>query len=256
MRMLNRFSVLVLGLAVLATSARADGSRSWNVCGGNTFNTCASVNLTVTGTTVTMQVWNLSGTNGTYGGTVFTGVGLFNVPDAVSAVAGQVTMSGPSRTGDNPSAWWVTNDKQIGGGINLDMVAQSNDGTGAIDNSIANNCLLGALPNGKNDLWMNPTCGTGSVTNPGTNGGFVVFSFQVTSTWDPDAEGTELLVKGQNGPHGWSTECITGTGKNSNCGGGGNVAPEPVSMALLGTGLMGLSGVGFLRRRRRNVTES
>ena len=241
--------LIALAMLGVAPAARAGGFKVWNVCGGNTFNTCASVRVDVVGTLVTMSVRNLSGLFGTYGGTVFTGIGLFNVPTSVDATQSQVSaMSGPVRTGDSPAAWYIRNNKQIGGGIQLDLVGQSNANNGAINNGIASNCLLGALPNGKNKLWMNPTCGTTGVTGASINGGFVVFSFNVDETWDPSV-GTELLVKGQNGPNGASTECITGP--HGNCG----VVPEPVTMALLATGLTGMGGLGLIRRRRTKKEE-
>jgi len=260
-RLLGLVALLSLGAA---TAANADGFKSWTVCGGNAFNTCASVQLDVVGTTVTMRVWNLSGLNGTYGGTVFTGVGVFNVPAGVLANTGSLSgMSGPTRGSDTPGNWVISNNTQIGGGIKLDLVGTTNNGIG---DGIASSCApAGSLPGGSNELWMSPTCGTSGVTNPNLNGGFVVFSFTITQTWDPNASGTELLVKGQNGPNGLSTECITGTGKNNNCGPfvpppppppppPPQVVPEPITMTLLGTGLIALGGAG-LRRRRKQATD-
>lgn len=238
-----------------AAPAFADGSQSWNVCGGNAFNTCASVSVTVTGTNVTMRVWNLSGLNNTYGSTVFTSVGLFNVPAGVTAVipaSGLVTnMSGPVRGTDAPGAWRIQNNTQVGGGVQLNLVGSTNNG---VDGGIASNCAAaGTLPGGKNQLWMseNAGCSGYTVGNASVNGGWVEFSFTVSQTWDPSA-GTELLVKGQNGPNGLSTQCITGP--NGNCG-PLEVVPEPITMALLGTGLAGLGGVGVFKRRRKTETE-
>ena len=227
-------TLLVAGLctAVLAGVARAD-ARSWMVCGGNAFNTCASVDLTVSGQDVTIRVWNLSGYFGSYASTVFTAVGFENI-GSIAVVPGSMTMNGPVRPGDTPEAWQLRNNTQVGGGVRLDMVARS----GNADNSIASGCASpGRLPGGSNDLWMNP-CSMPTQT------GYVTISFRVTGTWD--VANTWLLVKGQNGPAGMSTECMTG-GANANCS---DVTPEPVTLLLLGSGLAGMGGMGLVRRRR------
>ena len=54
---------------------------------------------------------------------------------------------------------------------------------------------------------------------------------------------TVLMVRGQNGPGGANTVCVTG----ENCT-ATDVVPEPFTIALVGSGLAGL---GLLRRRRK-----
>jgi len=227
--------------AVLAMAGPAAAqSRSWQVCGGNAFNTCAAVNLTVVGQSVTLQVWNLSGMSPSdYAGTVFTAIGFENIGTA-AAVAGSLAMSGPVRPGDAPSPWQIQSNTQVGGGVTLDLVGLT--GTG-VDNGIASACAApGQLPGGSNDFWMNP-CG------PAGNTGWITLNFSITGTWNLDD--TFLLVKGQNGPNGQSTECIT-DGPNANC----YVTPEPITIVLLGSGLAGVGGVGFMRRRRGDSPEA
>jgi len=234
-------------MCAAAATAHA-GSRSWVVCGGNAFNTCASVDLTVGGQNVTIRVWNLSGFYGSYANTVFTGVGFENIGNVAVVMPNcggspcsyaTATMSGPVRGTNTPSAWQLRNNTQIGGGVTLDVVSTTGSG---VDNSIASGCANNSkLPGGSNQLWMNPCALPTGTSDPG----YIQISFTVTGTWD--LASTYLLVKGQNGPAGKSTECITG-GANANCG----VVPEPVTMLLLGSGLAGMGGFGLARRRRRD----
>src|SRR5687768_12062583 len=90
---------LVIAATLVAaplTAAHASGERSWTVCGGTPYSgysgfaLCASVTATVqtnaTGQHIlTMKIYNLSGQNGSYAGTVFTSLGLDNVvPSSVN----------------------------------------------------------------------------------------------------------------------------------------------------------------------------
>ncbi|MHC4822335.1 MAG: PEP-CTERM sorting domain-containing protein [Planctomycetota bacterium] len=109
-----------------------------------------------------------------------------------------------------------------------------------MDNALSNACDPANLPDGSNDLWQNP-CATGL---PGVNAaGWITMNFQVQGTWDLAT--TEMLIQGQNGPDGMSTQCITG----ANC----SVVPEPSTVLLLGTGLLGITGFGLRRRREDNT---
>lgn len=230
---------LIAGLAafLVASAAHAQQFRSWAVCGGNAFNTCAAVEVSIdAANNVTVRVFNLAGLTADPQA-IFTAIGFENVGTA-EAVLGSLTMSGPVRPGDTPSPWDLSNDKQVGGGVILDLVGS----TGGIDDGIANACATN-LPNGSQDFWQNPCV---SDFPASAAAGWITIEFDITGEWD--LANTYLLVKAQNGgPDGnLSTECITG-GANQNC----SVVPEPLTMTLLGTGLAGLGGAGFIRRRRK-----
>ncbi len=236
-------ALLLLPLA----HALATGTKVWNVCGGNAFATCASVTVTVKTVggrhIVEMKIYNLSGTGGTYSGTVFTSIGLEEVvPSTVNVVGGTLTITGPcARPADaGPNGlcdyspyWEIVDNKQIGGGVRVDLLAGSLESK----HSIASQCVPNdpSLPG--HMLYFLTSCAAG-----GPN--FVTLTFEVSGDFDPNTGW--LFVKGQNGPNGASTQCLTG-GSTANC----SVVPEPVTMTLLASGLAGLGGAGFIRKRRR-----
>ncbi len=243
------FTLLGVLAVSLPTMAHASGFRSYRVCGGDQFATCAAVTINVVGSDVTVRLWNLSGNAaGTYGqggntwaGTVFNGIGFYNT-SGVSAVLGSLAVTGPARPGDSPGNWVLSNSGRVN--FMVDFRVKS-PGSKTLDNGISSGCAQpGQLPGGV-DLFQNPC--TDVYGNH-----WVTFSFKISGDWDPN--NSDLVIRGINGPGGpnASTECWTaatpGGYAEPNCI---TVTPEPVSMTLLATGLAGMGGVGAFRRRKQ-----
>jgi MYXO-CTERM domain-containing protein len=248
MRKFGAVLTLVGGLALAsATPAWANGFKSYRFCGGDTFKTCAAVEITVVGNNVTMRVWNLSGNmGGTYGqaagsnaGTIVNGIGFYNVPAGIQVVTNSLSVSGPARGTDTPSGGW--NLKNFGSvAFSVDYRAATGGAGGIASGCAQANQLPGTPPN----LYMNP-CDASF----GNSANWVTFSFQITGgSWDPTT--SAISFRGYDGVTGESTECWTDTspgGRPATCV---TVTPEPVTMTLLATGLAGMGGAGFIRRRR------
>ena len=248
------FQILVVG-AVLSSvplsQAHATGERTWQVCGGTPyagysgFALCASVTATVTtGPSgehiLTMKVYNLSGTNGSYSGTVFTSIGLDNVvPSSVNVVAGSLKITGPCMEQaagcDYSSYWQVTDNKAIGGGVKVDLLGGSFNS----QQSIASQCGVDAGSTPDHNRLFVTDCLAG-----GTD--YVTLSFRVTEDFNPSLTG-DLFIKGQNGYNGASTTCVATL---QNCG-PATVVPEPITATLVATGMGLWGGIGYVRRRRR-----
>jgi hypothetical protein len=241
-------------VAIAAPPAQAGDFREWDVCGGSYagysgFALCASVDVKVTTIgdqhTVEMKFYNLSGVNGSYAGTVFTSIGLDNVmPTTVDVVANSLTIEGPcfgsSVPCDFSDEWQLVDNKSIGGGVRVDLIAGSFESK----YSVASQCGLDANKTPGHGLFYVTDCLPGGAD-------VVKLTFRVDEAFDPN-HGT-LFIKGQNGYNGQSTVCITG-GQGQNCD-PTTVVPEPITMTLFATGLAAWGGLGAARRRRRNDTE-
>jgi len=247
-----RTTLKALGLAGMlatgfASSASADGFKSYQICGGGNFATCAAVQITVVGTDVTVRVWNLSGNSAatfgtnTYAGTIFNGIGFYNA-SGVSVVSGSLSTTGPAYGSTTPGSWGLANGGTIGFGLNFR--ANTPGPVGSFGSGIASGCASsGQLPSGTN-LYANPC-----TTNLGNLNDYVTFTFKISGSWDPST--SDIVIRGVNGPNGARTECWSGldpSGGAANCT---TVTPEPVTMSLLATGLAGMGGAGFMRRRKQ-----
>jgi len=231
----------ILSLAAVQT-AHASGF-AWNgttKCGGSLFATCASISVStsynsLTGkTTVTMSVTNLSGSNNTYAGTTFTQIGIWNIPVG---------------NRNNPGAAYVAGSLIVTNQNNVNVTSAWQLGTNGLNGSGIQPGVFGVDP------------------SQGINGGLAAgdtytFTFELTGLNEHfllDEAG--FALHGQGGYNGCSTKLVvdeTGTANagpySVECTPPITTTPEPVTMTLLATGLAGMGGAGFLKRRKQQVS--
>jgi hypothetical protein len=241
---------LVAAASVVALSgapARAHAQTQFfdNYCVTTSFNVCASVRVFTSGNTLTMQIWNLNGSMGA--AHTITSVGLYHLGSASNwsgTIQGfSAAWTQQDGTTTDVSAYWRpkwANDIKTLAAENIEL-AQGTSGT--------KGGIVGCTDPGGQLHFA--TC-----TNPGGNNSFpgnpvLTFSFTLSQ---PFALGSNVGLRwhSQQLPDGSSTKCDTGIGQNLNYGPcQGVVTPEPVTIALLGSGLASMGGMGFLRRRRK-----
>jgi hypothetical protein len=117
--------------------------------------------------------------------------------------------------------------------------------TSRANGGIASGCATSAeLPGTPPNLYMNPC--SSDLSNPND---WVTFTFKISGgAWDPTQ--SDIVFRVYDGIANQASECYTADspgGRPANCV---TVTPEPVTMTLLATGLAGMGGAGFIRRRR------
>jgi len=252
MRVVRRSLLLTLVLAGAGTSAARGDSRTWSLCTPGALRSCHSVSIgTVpiytgavrTGTLVTITVANLQGSGlpgtgneptGLYQ-VVFTGPVLTPIPVTVAQQTAAMTGAGASGVLN----WQRLTVNAVAGGTFAWVEVR---GTGASP-PLLGGCTPGPTITGSMTAG---TCGAGAAA---------VFAFSIAGSLDASQfDNVWVFAYGARG----SAGCYSDPSAVPFFGQACDVLsdplameaiPEPITVVLLGTGLLGLGGVGLRRRR-------
>jgi hypothetical protein len=225
-----------LGLVLAASATQAQTTNYYNICDvSDGYRICASSQVIWNGSTLTMRIWNMEGMGST---------SLFGMAHTMTAVGLSVNGASQNQTKKSPmftgfsvlfngqdvSQYW-----QVGAN-SLQLVLGGNTTNGNAGG--INGCtLLG----GQNHLQ---TCGNYP------NSPFLEFTFSgFNSSFAYSSFNTFEYHSQQTGNNAGSMKVYGGPNDPP------AAVPEPVSMVLLGTGLLGLGAAKVRGRRRRDLPE-
>ena len=199
-------------VALTATNAHAIGFPYSNshVCGGNKFETCASLSIDFSASTATNSIVNITIQN--LGPGVFSSFGFSHLP------------AGVTYTGTVDAALGT----RFAAGTQNDIQAE---GFGAT--------AQGGVPNNSLQVGEGPFTFTMTFSRVLTPAELAALDFDIHAQAGPNGCSTKLEI---------APDGTTSTTLDPNCG--STTVPEPMTMSLLATGLAGMGGLGAFKRRR------
>ena len=243
--------VALLSIPVLASSARAQSRHGWTVCTPQSFSSCHSIEIGTTpidignvrvGTGVNIKITNLQGSGYAHDNTTLSGLieVIFNGQHVNNIFTLQPINSTPVGPGSTGSVHW-TAETGTQAGINGYVAGYP------ADSEAIGGCASGSLLFNNYTTLAN-TCGFNA---------FAVFNFTTGNIFDA-SQFDDLFIEavGPTDAGFCFTDVTQGNGDPNipQCNTYNEYvisnAPEPVTMALLGTGLFGVGGAGLRRRRK------
>lgn len=254
MNMTLRVLVTALVIAAIPVQARAQSYKEWNnICGSErgTFISCFSVQAQLFGTDLHLRVRNQAGEFGSAPDGVMTLIRLWNLPTRADAFGNPIgynytleSQAGPGNGITPAFAWYETNPYPGNADFRLPDYGQPASG-------IVSSCGLNSYPDV--GLWVTPVagCPNGDVINPDLNGGWVEMIFRDAvadaPSWDLSRAVMFATFRRSDGGGNYEWDRCGDYGSCARFTPSATTTPEPVSMALLGTGLF---GVGAVRKRK------